>query len=66
VLGRALGLPPGRSALTRETIAGFTTFFAMSYVIFVNPAILGLQGTPDAARACRPPPPSPPPASSQA
>ncbi len=50
LLGRAFGLPPGRSALTRETVAGLTTFFAMSYVIFVNPAILGLQGTPDASK----------------
>jgi AGZA family xanthine/uracil permease-like MFS transporter len=50
VLERAVGLRPGRATLTRETIAGLTTFFAMSYVIFVNPAILGLQGTDAAGR----------------
>jgi AGZA family xanthine/uracil permease-like MFS transporter len=49
-LGRLFGLPRGRGVFARETIAGLTTFFAMSYVIFVNPAILGLQGSPDAAR----------------
>ena len=47
---RAVGLRPGRATLTRETIAGLTTFFAMSYVIFVNPAILGLKGTDAASR----------------
>jgi AGZA family xanthine/uracil permease-like MFS transporter len=29
-----------------EAIAGVTTFFTMAYIIFVNPAILGLTGMP--------------------
>ncbi len=32
-----------------EILAGFTTFFAMAYIIFVNPAILGLTGIPTGA-----------------
>jgi AGZA family xanthine/uracil permease-like MFS transporter len=32
--------------VTTEIIAGFTTFFAMSYIIFVNPAILSQTGMP--------------------
>jgi len=30
----------------QETIAGITTFFAMSYILFVNPAILSQTGMP--------------------
>lgn len=30
-----------------EIIAGFTTFFTMAYIIFVNPNILQLAGTPN-------------------
>jgi AGZA family xanthine/uracil permease-like MFS transporter len=33
------GTNPGR-----DTIAGLTTFIVMSYIIFVNPAILGFAG----------------------
>ena len=33
----------------RDTIAGVTTFIVMSYIIFVNPAILGFAGAPDLA-----------------
>lgn len=29
-----------------EAVAGVTTFFTMAYIIFVNPAILGLTGMP--------------------
>lgn len=32
--------------VSTEVIAGFTTFFAMSYIIFVNPAILSQTGIP--------------------
>jgi adenine/guanine/hypoxanthine permease len=32
------------TSLTRDTIAGLTTFMVMSYIIFVNPSILGLGG----------------------
>ncbi len=35
----------GSSVLT-EVAAGFTTFFAMSYIIFVNPAMLAQTGIP--------------------
>ncbi len=31
--------------LRTEVIAGFTTFMTMAYIIFVNPAILGTEGT---------------------
>jgi AGZA family xanthine/uracil permease-like MFS transporter len=30
----------------REIMAGLTTFFAMSYILFVNPAVLGTTGMP--------------------
>ena len=29
-----------------EVTAGFTTFFAMSYILFVNPAMLAQTGMP--------------------
>src|ERR687893_413349 len=32
------------TTLGRDTIAGVTTFIVMSYIIFVNPAILGFAG----------------------
>lgn len=32
--------------VSTEVIAGFTTFFAMSYIIFVNPAMLSQTGVP--------------------
>ncbi len=32
------------TTLTRDTLAGLTTFIVMSYIIFVNPNILGLGG----------------------
>ncbi|MBV9454642.1 MAG: hypothetical protein JOZ19_11065 [Rubrobacter sp.] len=31
--------------LRTEVIAGLTTFMTMAYIVFVNPAILGTQGT---------------------
>ena len=33
--------------VSTELMAGITTFFAMAYIIFVNPATLSLAGTPD-------------------
>lgn len=36
----------GTTAST-EIMAGITTFFAMAYIIFVNPSMLTLAGTPD-------------------
>src|SRR5215218_9424432 len=35
-----------RTTLARDTVAGLTTFIVMSYIIFVNPAILGFAGVP--------------------
>ena len=32
------------TSLKRDTLAGLTTFIVMSYIIFVNPSILGLEG----------------------
>jgi len=32
------------TSLTRDMLAGLTTFIVMSYIIFVNPSILGLDG----------------------
>ncbi|MBD0290037.1 MAG: NCS2 family permease [Thermoleophilia bacterium] len=32
------------TTLARDTVAGVTTFIVMSYIIFVNPAILGFAG----------------------
>jgi adenine/guanine/hypoxanthine permease len=40
----------GTTART-EILAGFTTFFTMSYIVLVNPAILGEAGMPIAAVA---------------
>ena len=37
------------TTVTTEIMAGTTTFFAMSYIIFVNPAILSLTGMPTQA-----------------
>ena len=37
------------TTLARDTIAGMTTFIVMSYIIFVNPAILGFAGVPGLA-----------------
>ena len=31
--------------LRTEMIAGLTTFMTMAYIVFVNPAILGTEGT---------------------
>lgn len=35
------------TTISTEIIAGATTFFAMAYIIFVNPSMLALAGTPD-------------------
>lgn len=39
-------LRENNTTVSREAVAGMTTFFAMSYIIFVNPAILSLTGMP--------------------
>ncbi|MDO5037167.1 MAG: NCS2 family permease [Tissierellia bacterium] len=40
------GLKESGTSFGTELIAGVTTFFAMSYIIFVNPAILAQTGIP--------------------
>lgn len=37
------------STVRTEIVAGLTTFFAMSYILFVNPSILGAAGMPTQA-----------------
>jgi adenine/guanine/hypoxanthine permease len=43
-LGRQFRFADNGTTLPRDTIAGITTFIVMSYIIFVNPAILGFAG----------------------
>ena len=43
-LDRWFRFDENRTTLGRDTIAGVTTFIVMSYIIFVNPAILGFAG----------------------
>src|SRR5918992_3686633 len=42
--GRRFRFRENRTTPGRDTIAGITTFIVMSYIIFVNPAILGFAG----------------------
>src|ERR687894_606960 len=42
--GRRFRFRERRTTPGRDTIAGMTTFIVMSYIIFVNPAILGFAG----------------------
>jgi len=37
------------TTVSTEVVAGITTFFAMAYIIFVNPAMLSLTGMPSGA-----------------
>lgn len=37
------------TTVSTEIMAGLTTFFAMSYILFVNPSILGAAGMPSNA-----------------
>lgn len=39
-------LQENKTTFTRELVAGLTTFFAMVYIIFVNPAMLSQTGIP--------------------
>ena len=50
-LDRGFGISRRGSTVGREVLAGSTTFLAMSYIIAVNPAILGDAGVPPAAAA---------------
>jgi len=45
VLGGFFGFSERGTNLRTEVIAGLTTFMTMAYIIFVNPAILGTEGT---------------------
>jgi AGZA family xanthine/uracil permease-like MFS transporter len=44
LLERRFRFAEHRTTIARDTIAGLTTFVVMSYIIFVNPAILGFAG----------------------
>lgn len=44
ILTRWLGFDPRTMRLRTEMVAGFTTFLTMSYVLAVNPAVLGATG----------------------
>ena len=39
-------LKENNTTVSTEFMAGVTTFFAMSYILFVNPSILSLSGMP--------------------
>jgi len=43
-LDRLFKFKQWNTSLKRDTLAGLTTFIVMSYIIFVNPSILGLGG----------------------
>lgn len=42
-------LKENNTTFSTEVMAGLTTFFAMSYIVFVNPAVLSLTGMPSQA-----------------
>ena len=44
MLDKIFKLKKHRTSVTTELIAGLTTFMAMSYIIFINPAILSNTG----------------------
>ena len=44
ILTRWLGFDPRTMRLRTEMVAGLTTFLTMSYVLAVNPAVLGATG----------------------
>jgi xanthine/uracil/vitamin C permease (AzgA family) len=46
VLGRRFRFPDDGTTLAHDIVARMTTFIVMSYIIFVNPAILGFAGVP--------------------
>ncbi len=48
-LDRIFGYTERGSNLRTEIIAGLTTFFAMAYILFVNPSILSATGMPAGA-----------------
>ena len=44
-LERRFALAAARTTVQREVLAGLTTFLTMSYILLVNPVILGAAGT---------------------
>src|SRR5215204_1506052 len=46
LLDRRFRFAENATTLRRDTVAGATTFIVMSYIIFVNPTILGFVGVP--------------------
>lgn len=46
VLDRRFRVGENRTSLGRDTVAGVTTFIVRSYIIFVNPQVLGFAGIP--------------------
>jgi AGZA family xanthine/uracil permease-like MFS transporter len=46
-LTRQFGLDAHKTTVTRELVAGVTTFTTMSYIVVVNPAILSAAGIPE-------------------
>lgn len=45
-MGKLFNLKQNGTKVSTEIVAGLTTFFAMSYIIVVNPSILGASGMP--------------------
>ena len=43
---KLFGLKANNTTISKEIIAGLTTFFAMVYIIFVNPSTLESTGMP--------------------
>ncbi len=48
-LDKYFGYTAVGSSLRTEIVAGLTTFFAMAYILFVNPSILSASGMPSGA-----------------
>lgn len=48
-MNKLFKLQENNTTVGREIMAGLTTFFAMSYILFVNPQVLGSTGMPTQA-----------------
>lgn len=48
-MDKFFGLKEHGTTVSTEMMAGLTTFFAMSYILFVNPSILSVAGMPSQA-----------------
>ncbi len=46
MLDKYFKLKENKTTVSTEVMAGITTFFAMSYILFVNPSILSITGMP--------------------